>query len=42
MVDLKVETVTKFCCSFKMKGREPKWSNPKSSTGNCMNCTKNK
>ena len=25
-----------------MKGREPEWSNPKSSTGNCMNCTKMK
>ena len=23
-----------------LKGREPEWVNPKSSTGNCMNCTK--
>ena len=23
-----------------LKGREPEWTNPKSSTGNCMNCAK--
>ena len=27
---------------YYMKGREPEWSIPKSSTGNCMNCTKMK
>ena len=25
---------------YYMKGSEPEWTNPKSSTGNCMNCAK--
>ena len=26
--------------AHKLKGSEPEWTNPKSSTGNCMKCAK--